>query len=94
MASRVSAKLEEGDFKGTVRLACSEESVAEENEVTLSALRSKHPDAHPDTVLPPPPLIDDLEEEVLVVCETDVARAIQSFPKGSAGGPDGHSLGI
>ena len=82
LASRVSEKLEEGDFRGAVRLACSEDSVA------IAALKAKHPDPHPDTKCPQPPSVE-ASEAALVVSESDVARAILSFPKGSAGGPDG-----
>ena len=88
MATRVSAKLEEGDFRGAVRLACSEDSIAEANESTIAALRSKHPAPHPDSSMPPPPDSHKLEG-ALVVGEGAVAHAIRSFPNGSAGGPDG-----
>ena len=88
LATTVSAKLEEGDFRGAVRLACSEDSVTEANESTIAALRSKHPAPHPDSSMPPPP--DSHEPEGgLVVSEGAVAHAIRSFPNGSAGGPDG-----
>ena len=46
LAGRVSAKLEEGDFKGAVRLACSEDRFALPNETTLCILKNEHPDAH------------------------------------------------
>ena len=86
LATRVSEKLEEGDFRGAVRLACSEDSVTEANESTIAALRSKHPAPHPDSSMPPPPDSHELEG-VLVVSEGAVAHAIRSFPNGSAGGP-------
>ena len=41
LAAQVSAKLEEGDFRGAVRLACSEDSLTDLDEETLAALRSK-----------------------------------------------------
>ena len=43
VARRVSRKLEESNIKGAVRLATSEDILAEENDSTISALRSKHP---------------------------------------------------
>ena len=52
LTSRVSEKLEEGDFRGAVRLACSEDSVAREGEASIAALKAKHPDPHPDTKCP------------------------------------------
>ena len=39
LATRISTKLEEGDFKGAVRLASSEDSIADLNEETLASLR-------------------------------------------------------
>ncbi len=38
LATRVSAKLEEGDFRGAVRLACSEDAVTEHNDATIAAM--------------------------------------------------------
>ena len=55
LAALVASKLEEGDFKGAVRLACSEDSVAGMNDSTLDALRRKHPPPHPDSQMPSPP---------------------------------------
>ena len=88
VAARVSTKLEEGDFKGAVCLACSQDVVADLTNTTLVALKSKHPTAHPDTNLPPAPKEEALDA-VLVVSEREVNQAIQSFTKGSAGRPDG-----
>ena len=85
LAALVSYKLEEGDFKGAVRLACSEDSVASENGSTLDALRLKHPPPHPDTIFPSP----DESNQSPIIVEEAVALAIRSFPNGSAGGPDG-----
>ena len=53
LAIRVASKLEEGDFKGAVRLASSEDSVAEPNDRTLQALKEKHPAPHPNYSPPP-----------------------------------------
>ena len=86
LASRVSLKLEEGDFKGAVRLACSEDTIADMSEATFSALQQKHPSPHPDSSIPPLP--QDFAHTVSVSLE-EVANAIRSFPNGSAGGPDG-----
>ena len=43
LATRVATKLEAGDYKGAVRLACSEESIADLDEKTWAALKAKHP---------------------------------------------------
>lgn len=83
---RVSAKLEEGDFKGAIRLAVSEDSLAESSESTYSVLKEKHPPPHPASSIPP--LLDGAPLPI-AVSEGMVVRAIKSFPNGSAGGPDG-----
>ena len=55
VARRVSRKLEEGNIKGAVRLATSEDIIAEVNDSTISALQSKHPpltlNHHPSQLL-------------------------------------------
>lgn len=56
LASLVFMKLEEGDFKGAIRLASSEDTIveySEKTEDTLSALRDKHPAPNADTHIPP-----------------------------------------
>ena len=88
LTSRVSSKLEEGDFRGAVRLACSWDTVAEANDTTRAVLSSKHPAPRPDSVLRSPPSSNEVEGALSVVIG-DVLRAVRSFPSGSAGGPDG-----
>ena len=53
LSKRVSAKLE-GDYRGAVRAACSEDTIAVLFPDTISALQQKHPPAHPDSAIPPP----------------------------------------
>ena len=55
------------------------------NSATLSALRDKHPSPPSDSAIPPtpPPPVNPV-----YVDPSSVARAIRSFPCGSAGGPD------
>ena len=88
LARCVSIKLEEGDIKGAVRLASSEDSIAGESNSTIAALVSRHPPSHPETVPVPPPGDKDLVD-ALVVSEHFIRQVIRSFPNGSAGGPDG-----
>ena len=83
-ASHVSMKLEEGDFRGAVRLACSEDSIAASSDATFAALQLKHPLPHPDSSIPPLP--HDPVAPTLSVSIDEVAKAIRSFPNGSAGG--------
>ena len=85
LATRVSAKQEEGDFKGAVRLASSAESLCIPDERSLNQLSRKHPPAHPDSTFPPALLLQDTLEVSLL----EVKKAVMSFPVGSAGGPDG-----
>ena len=80
----MSAKLEEGDFKGAVRLASSEDTLAPCSEVTFELLKERHPDSHPDSTIPP---IDENSENcTILVTEEEVAKVIRSFPKSSTGG--------
>ena len=85
LATRVSLKLEEGDFRGAVRLACSDDSLADMTETTYTALQQKHPAPHPQSSIPQPPERLSFPP----VTEGEIAQAIKSFPNGSAGGPDG-----
>ena len=87
LASRVSSKLEEGDFRGAVRIASSTDSFCSPDERSLNLLKEKHPSLHPDASFP----LDQAPEDPLTVSRspTCVAKAISSFPTGSAGGPDG-----
>ena len=56
------------------------------NDSTLDALRRKHPPPHPDSQRPSPPGEPSCYP---TISEEAVTLAIRSFPKGSAGGPDG-----
>ena len=86
VAARVSAKLEEGDFKGAVRLASSDDRVADMSSSTYAALQAKHPPPHPLSSIPE--LVDVPDEPISISAEA-ISLAIRSFPHGSAGGPDG-----
>lgn len=88
LARAVSAKLEEGNIKGAVRLVCSEDKPAPCTAETLTALRQKHPPAAPDR-RPACCPTSSPRFEAPQVLDVDIARAIRSFPAGSAGGPDG-----
>ena len=68
-------------------MACSEDTIADMSNATLSALQQKHPSPHPNSCIPPLPQ-DSVAHTVSVSVE-EVAKAIRSFPNGSAGGPDG-----
>ena len=86
LAKRVSSKLEDGDFRGAVRLTCSQDSLAVKNEETLTALRSKHPQRCSDSCFPTGP---HAATDLPFLADGVVIQAIRSFPRSSAGGPDG-----
>ena len=86
LAHKVTTKIEEGDFRGAIRLASSNDPLADFSDDSFDALQSKHPPPHPDSHISTPPvanLTDDFE-----ISEKDIVGAIRSFPCGSAGGPD------
>ena len=89
LAARVSAKLEEGDLKGAVRLASSDDTLAPINESTFTALQEKHPLPHPDSVIPSIQAENEPPHALSTVTEEEIIHAIRSFPNCSAGGPDG-----
>ena len=84
IAALASAKLEDGDVKGAVRLLCSDDGLAAVNENTLSALANLHPPAPADRRAAPTTDVPPLQ-----VTPAAVRAAVQSFPNGSAAGPDG-----
>ena len=86
LASRVADKLEEGDYKGAVRLGSGSDSFADHSPATLESLKQKHPDGHSDRCFGPAP---DPDLFSVAITEEDVKRAITSFPNGSMDGPDG-----
>ena len=85
LAARVSSKLEDGDFRGAVRVASSSESICRPDSRSLDLIKEKHPSSYPDSSFPPPPD----HQHPLVVSPSTVQKSVLSFPAGSAGGPDG-----
>ena len=85
LAAAVSSKIEDGNLSAAVRIISSEDVLAPEDDSTFSALIDKHPTATADRR----PLPDPSRYPALQVSESEVLRAIRSFPAGSAGGPDG-----
>ena len=47
LGKRVSSKIEQGDFRGAVRIASSDDRLAPHSSETLSALQDKHPPQDP-----------------------------------------------
>ena len=88
LAKQISAKLEESDYRGAVRIACSEESIADIMEETITLLKKKHPAPHSESSIPNLPQPDDVHP-LPVIYEEVIIGANRLFPCGSAGGPDG-----
>ena len=85
LAARVSSKLEDGDFRGAVRIASSQDTFCVPDDRSLNLLKEKHPAPHPDGSLPE----FQSPDTPLVVSSFEVTRAVYSFPSGSAGCHDG-----
>ena len=82
LAKRVSSKLEEGDVRSAVRIASSEDTLAELNEETLSALTQQPP----GSCFPLAPVVNT---SLAFLAKVEIMQAITSFPSKSAEGPDG-----
>ena len=87
IAARISEKLDDGDVRGAIRLAASDDTMAPHDEHILAALRLKLRIVSSER--PVLPAIRDDSNAPLTVKERDIAEAIKSFPAGSAGGIDG-----
>ena len=83
----VSAKIEEGDMKGAIRLASSAETMAPNDKATLLLLRRKHPNS-PANTRPSPLQASDAITHISTN-PGEIRKAIESFPAGSAAGPVG-----
>jgi len=88
LASLVTAKLEDGNFRCAVRIITSSDSPALNSQETFEVLQEKHPKAASDRSVPVYPFDNDAFKS-RVVNTGDIMKAISSFPSGSAGGPDG-----
>lgn len=87
MAKFVSAKLADGNIRAAFRIITSDDKPVYDNDVVFNKLFERHPLAAPDKILSVAPELDSSIN--LQVTENEVLRAINSFPSGSAGGPDG-----
>ena len=87
LASKVSSKLEEGDFKGAVRLPCSENSFTDFSDLTYTALTSKHQAPLADSAILPSVVPTSIT--TFMVSVDEIVQANRTFLRGSVGGPDG-----
>ena len=85
LASVISAKIEDGNIRAAVRIICSEDKPAMDNDATFDKLLRKHPAAPADKGSG----ADPSTTTAMQVTADDVRKAIRSFPAGSSGGPDG-----
>ena len=60
-------------------MVCSEDTIVDITEETISALQKKHPGPYSDSEFPAPPTPGDLQSSPDIL-ESEVARAIHSFP--------------
>lgn len=81
---RIESKVADFDVRGAIKLLCSNDSFAPNNESTINELKEKHPSPS-RPFLPPPPA----EDEHFQVMPYDVQNSTLSFASGSASGMDG-----
>ena len=87
LSQLVSAKIEEGDMKGAIKLASSAETMAPNDKATLLLLRSKHPVSPANTRTSPFQASDAITH--ISTTPGEIRKAIESFPTGSAAGRAG-----
>ena len=85
LAQAIAAKLEDGNIRAAIRILCSDDTLATPSAETLSKLQQKHPQSSFTQGSLSAPLVDSAVQ----VVESDVRKAVLSFPAGSSGGPDG-----
>ena len=81
----VSSKIEDGYIKAALRILLSEDKPADFSEAAFSAIADKHPKVSSNMSSIP----DPSSFASLLISESEVLKAIRSFPAGSSGGPDG-----
>jgi hypothetical protein len=89
VAALVSSKLEEGDIRGAIRLAASDDTMAPFDDVTAVALHDKHPSTFAISCAIPLP-----NDNVCLRLQESVLAAVKSFLPGSAGGLYGFASAI
>ena len=87
LKNRVSVKMAQGDIKGAVNILTSKDSILQPSDSALSRLQEKHPPKHSSAV--PATTPSDVGIVNFKVDKAKLKKAIHSFKKGIAGGPDG-----
>jgi hypothetical protein len=85
IAQIISEKLDEGNIRGAVRTACSNDVIAPFNAATFEKLKAKHPPQPSDRR----PFPSAAEFAPFHVLPQDVSAAVNSFNPGAAGGVSG-----
>merc|ERR1712001_429386 len=76
------------DVQGAVRILSSNDTILQPSPETFNKLKEKHPEKHPKSIDPPDPC-DDCEN-CFKTNRDKLLKALHSFKRGAAGGPDGH----
>ena len=91
LAATVSSKLEDGDVRGAIRLAASDDTSAPFTDATVEELKLKHPPRAANTQLfsAANATMQSTQPNSLMLSESAILAAVRSFQPGSAGGLDG-----
>jgi hypothetical protein len=81
----ITSKIEDGNIRAALRILLSDDKPAENNNETFSKLLERHPSVNSNRAT----VTDATPENALQVTESDVFKAINSFPNGSSGSLDG-----
>ena len=81
LAAAITIKVEAGNFRAAVRLLCSEDTVAPNNDDIFEALKAKHLKAPSDRRLAAE-LKGNMRFMPLQVSPEDVVRNLKTFPAG------------
>jgi len=89
LAVTVSSKLEDGDVRGVIRLAASDDTLAPFTDATIEELKLKHPPRAANTQLfSAANAITQSTQPNSLMSESAILAAVRSFQLGSAGGLD------
>ena len=75
------------DVQGAVRILTSNDTIFQPSLETINKLKEKHPQKHQNSIDPPEPC-DDCDN-CFKTNRDKLLKALHSFKRGAAGGPDG-----
>ena len=82
----VSRKMASADIQGAVRILTSNDKLMLPSDETMTKLKTKHPETHPDSTIAPDP---EDENSCFKTNKETLLKALRSFKTGVSGGPDG-----